>query len=147
MQINAVLVKEFFSQSRNITGYWLRTASIALVFFIWYINHADDPNDGQGALKAVTFIAAIYFGLFAGISSSHAIALELRNNTLGLLFLTRLRSFEILLGKILPHGIQCFICLIAIIPILSLTLINRGVTLTDLLRCLIISVKSKSQNP
>ena len=138
MQINAVLVKEFFSQSRNITGYWLRTASIALVFFIWYINHADDPNDGQGALKAVTFIAAIYFGLFAGISSSHAIALELRNNTLGLLFLTRLRSFEILLGKILPHGIQCFICLIAIIPILSLTLINGGVTLTDLLRCLII---------
>ena len=135
MQVNPVLVKEFFSQSRNITGYWLRSASIALIFFVWYVNHTDNPNDGHEALIAITFVSAIYFGLFAAISSSHTIALELRNNTLGLLFLTRLRSFEILLGKIIPNVIQCFLCLIAIFPILSLPMINGGVTLTDVLKC------------
>ena len=135
MHVNPVLVKEFCSQSKNITGYWWRISSITVIFFVWYINHADNPNNGQGALKAITFIAAIYFGLFAAIFTSHTIALELRNNTFGLLFLTRLRSSEILFGKILPNGIQCFICLIAIFPILSLPLINGGVTLTDVLRC------------
>ena len=113
----------------------MRTASIALIFFVWYIIHANDPNNEERALATITFIAGISFGIFAGISSFHTIALEFRNKTLGLLFLTRLRSSEILFGKISPLSVQCFTILIAIFPILSLSLINGGVTITYVLKC------------
>lgn len=89
-----------------------------------------------GEIVQVLAFILITVCMFAGVHlTSDSIAREKREGTLGLLFLTHMSPFQIVLGKLLAHGLAGFYWVLLTIPLLSLLLIvggMRGVELATL---------------
>ncbi|MCI0536424.1 MAG: ABC transporter permease subunit, partial [Verrucomicrobiales bacterium] len=65
----------------------------------------------------------------AGIRyTADALSEERRGGTLGLLFLTDLRGFDVVLGKLAVTSLDAFFALLAIFPMLGLPVLLGGVT-------------------
>src|SRR5690242_13007186 len=72
--------------------------------------------------------------LFVGVAlTADSLAREKREGTLGLLFLTNLSSFEIVLGKLLAHSLVGFYSLLCVLPLLSMSMIFGGMRFSDVL--------------
>lgn len=76
-------------------------------------------------LAALGFAYALLIGPFL---TADAISEERREGTLGLLFLTRLRSWHVVVGKWLASSLVGFFSLTAILPAMGLPLLLGGVT-------------------
>ena len=71
--------------------------------------------------------------LFAGVHlTADAIAREKRDGTIGLLFLTPLTAFQIVIGKLIAHALMGFYAVLIVMPLLSLIMIVGGTRMTDL---------------
>jgi ABC-type transport system involved in multi-copper enzyme maturation permease subunit len=76
--------------------------------------------------QGITFVI-LTICIFIGVQlTSDSIAREKREGTIGLLFLTQLTSFQIVLGKLIAHGLMGFYWLLIAVPLLSLLLIIGG---------------------
>ncbi|MSU63622.1 MAG: ABC transporter permease [Pedosphaera sp.] len=87
---------------------------------------------GGGTAGAQTFAAIgnLFFVmcLFAGMANTaDCLSEEKREGTLGLLFLTDLRGYDIVIGKLLATSLNSFYGVLAIFPALALSLIVGGV--------------------
>ena len=68
-------------------------------------------------------------GLSAGLFfTSDCLSEEKREGTLGLLFLTDLRGYDVALGKLLATSLRGFYALLAVLPILAITQLMGGIT-------------------
>ena len=76
-------------------------------------------------LTSLAFVAAMSAGMFF---TSDALSEEKREGTLGLLFLTDLRGYDVVSGKLLAAGFRGFYMLLATLPIAGATLLMGGVT-------------------
>src|SRR6267154_2528052 len=88
------------------------------------------PTPGFGAvlfgiLTWISLGAALSAGLFF---TSDCLSEEKRDGTLGFLFLTDLRGYDVVLGKLLATSLRGFYALLAVFPILAITLLLGGVT-------------------
>ena len=77
-----------------------------------------------GLLTWLSLAAALSAGLFF---TSDCVSEEKRDGTLGFLFLTDLRGYDVVLGKLLATSLRCFFALLAIFPILAITMLMGGV--------------------
>jgi ABC-type transport system involved in multi-copper enzyme maturation permease subunit len=83
---------------------------------------------GQGAF---TMLAGyVYLLAFAGgvAVTADCLSSEKRDGTLGLLFLTDLKGYDIVLGKFAGLGLHAMYALVAVFPALALPLLTGGVT-------------------
>lgn len=72
---------------------------------------------------------ALAFCLLEGLrKTADCLSEEKREGTLGLLFLTDLRGFDIVLGKLISHSLRAFYALVAAFPVLALPMLMGGVT-------------------
>ncbi|MSU35996.1 MAG: hypothetical protein EXS36_13010 [Pedosphaera sp.] len=78
-----------------------------------------------GVLASIAFAYALLAG---PLHTADSLTFEKREGTLGLLFLTDLRGFDVVLGKLTASSLQAVYALLAIVPILALPLIFGGVT-------------------
>ncbi len=78
-----------------------------------------------GLLTWMSLAAALSAGLFF---TSDCVSEEKREGTLGFLFLTDLRGYDVVLGKLLATSLRCFFALLAVFPILAITMLMGGVT-------------------
>lgn len=78
-----------------------------------------------GALTWLSLAAVLGAGLFL---TSDCLSEEKREGTLGLLFLTSLRGYDIVLGKLLATSLRSIHALLAVVPVLAITLLMGGVT-------------------
>jgi len=78
-----------------------------------------------GLLSALGFAYALLVGPFL---TADAVSEEKRDGTLGLLFLTQMRSWNVVLGKWLACSLAGFFGLLAILPSLGIPLLLGGVT-------------------
>jgi ABC-type Na+ efflux pump permease subunit len=77
-------------------------------------------------LQMLTFIL-LTICMFVGVQlTSDSIAREKREGTIGLLFLTHLTPLQIVMGKLIAHGLMGFYWLLIAVPLLSLLLIAGG---------------------
>jgi hypothetical protein len=75
------------------------------------------------------------FVLLAGFSlTCDCISQEKRDSTLGLLFLTDLRGYDVVLGKLASAAARGFYALLATVPVLALPLMMGGTNLAELTR-------------
>ncbi len=80
-------------------------------------------------------VAAYIYALVAGaVRTADSIAEEKRENTLGLLFLTDLKGWDILSGKLISTSVNCFSGLLALLPLLAIPMIMGGVPWDEFLR-------------
>lgn len=77
------------------------------------------------ALSWILFTLCLVAGVFLGADS---ISEERREGTLGFLFLTDLKGYDVVLGKLIGVSLNAFYSLFAAIPVLALPIMMGGVT-------------------
>ena len=135
MTILPVVARELLVAARRPSCHRSRVLSVVISFlvlgWIYYITVTTKmPVNSQG--KAV-FIGlsgfGFLFGLLSGIwTTSDAISMERREDTLGLLFLTDLKPWDILFGKIAASAINSVYSLLALVPLLALPFLLGGIS-------------------
>ena len=81
--------------------------------------------------------------LFSGVAlTADAIAGEKREGTLGLLFLTHLSPFEIVLGKLIAHALVGFYTAFCALPLLSMSMIFGGMRFSDVLMYMVSALNA-----
>lgn len=127
-----MVLREMQEAARQRSTFWVRlaTASVALcvMLVVGLVTRLESPeNRGEALLVALVLIAwapAITSGLWL---TADSISAEKRDGTLGLLFLTDLRSHDVVLGKLAVHLLRGWECLLALVPLMCLPLLMGGV--------------------
>ena len=93
-----------------------------------------------GMMKGDIFFAILAWACFAycllaGLwTTSDTLTQEKTDGTLGLLFLTDLRGYDVVLGKMITASLKSFYGVLAVLPVLALPLLMGGVTNDQFLR-------------
>lgn len=83
---------------------------------------------GSGLFQTLTWMS-LAVALGAGVFfTSDSLSEEKREGTLGLLFLTDLRGHDVVLGKLFATSLRGSFALLAVFPVLAITLLLGGVT-------------------
>ncbi len=85
------------------------------------------------------FVLCLFSGTYL---TADAISLEKRGGTLGLLFLTPLKGWQIVLGKAAIHSLQVGYALLGAFPILFIPLLMGGVGWAEVTRILLVLMAS-----
>src|SRR4030095_6629100 len=83
---------------------------------------------GESLFKLLAWLAFIYCLLEGLRNTADCLSEEKRAGTLGLLFLTDLHGYDVVLGKLIATSLNSFYALLAVFPPLAITLIQGGVT-------------------
>ena len=133
MNFLPIVERELRVASRRRGTYWLRsgvalgvTAGCAWIFLV--MSRASSREVGQVLFYALTGGALLYC-LGAGLrSTADCLSQEKREGTLGLLFLTDLKGYDVVGGKLAANSMNACYGLLAIVPVLGLPLLLGGVT-------------------
>src|SRR3954470_21610736 len=130
-----IVERELRVAARKRSTFWLRSvaALIALIigaaclslFRIGGLGSAGPGGMVFGAIMWLFLCAALAAGLFF---TSDWLSEGKREGTLGFLFLTDLRGYDVVAGKLLATSLRGFFPLLAFFPILAVTLLMGGVT-------------------
>lgn len=137
MTLFPIVERELRVAARKRSTYWTRfaaagfcTAAGALVFGVM---GRQSVSEVGMALFATMAGSAFALCLLSGFwLTADAISEEKREGTLGLLFLTDLRGFDVVLGKLVANSMNIAFCTLAIFPIMAFPLLLGGVTLVEL---------------
>lgn len=106
-------------------GRWVAVAVALLLGMPWLLSA---PGNGQKMFAWLSTLAFAYC-LFEGVrQTSDCLSSERRAGTLGLLFLTDLKGYDVVLGKIAGTSLGSVYGLVAMLPVLGLSLLTGGVT-------------------
>jgi hypothetical protein len=132
-----VVERELRVASRKRSTFWIRIAAalVALIIgsgILIMVSTGSGffrpPAMGQILFKVLTRLgvaAALFAGFFF---TSDCLSEEKREGTLGFLFLTDLRGYDVVLGKLLATSLRSFYTLFSVLPVLGITLLMGGVT-------------------
>lgn len=141
MTLLPVVEREFRVAARETNTYRVRfmAAFVTILFSsfsLWMVRvffgaHPIPPRELFVILTWLEFV----FVVIAGFSlTCDSISEEKRDATLGLLFLTDLKGYDVVLGKLVVAGVRGFYSLIATVPVLALPLMLGGTNLSELAR-------------
>ena len=129
-----IVARELLVRSRDKNTWRIRAFAAGAAFLIgvpllFFAQPTGRPGmAGQQffyVLAGLTLLFCIFEG---GRHTSDSISRERREGTLGLLFLTDLKGYDIVLGKLAVSSINSLFGLLAVFPILSLGLLAGGIT-------------------
>lgn len=139
-----IVERELRVAARQRFTFWSRivAASLALVIFglIQLLIQTAGGMSGAGQIEfTILKWAAFIFAAAAGLLlTSDSLSEEIREGTLGLLFLTDLRGYDVVFGKLLTQSLRAFYGLVAAFPIMGLALLAGGVTVAEFWRSLLV---------
>jgi ABC-type multidrug transport system permease subunit len=85
----------------------------------------------------------LLYGLAAGrLMTADCLSREKREGTLGLLFLTDLKGYDVVLGKLAATSLDGFYGLLAVFPLLAIPLMTGGMTNGELWRMALVLVNT-----
>lgn len=139
-----IVERELRVAARKKFTFWSRLVAAALGLVIFGLLQLLIQAAGGGAgagqieftvLKWLAFAFAVGAGLFL---TSDSLSEEIREGTLGLLFLTDLRGYDVVFGKLFTQSLRAFYGLLAAFPIMGLALLAGGVTGAEFWRSLLV---------
>jgi ABC-type transport system involved in cytochrome c biogenesis permease component len=132
-----IVERELRISARRKGTHWLRFFAALVVITVVFIlllgspRSTSSPQLAQHIFLAVS-VLAFGFSLFAGVFlTSDCLCSERRDGTLGLLFLTDLKGYDVVLGKLAATSLVSVYALLGIIPMLGLPLLMGGVSLGE----------------
>lgn len=140
MNFLPIVQRELIVRARRPGPHWTRwtVAALAALVTLQVIvtlggGATGAQSAGQWAYSFLLWLAGPLV-VAAGLLTADALTAERREGTLGLLFLTDLRGYDIVLGKLASHGLGALYALLALAPALTVTLLAGGVTGGEILR-------------
>lgn len=142
-----IVDRELRVAARRRGTYWLRVAAAVLAIFIggWVFlaSWGDPPSRiGQSLFVAMSVLALIGSLLTGVIVTSDCLSEEKRDGTLGLLFLTDLKSYDVVLGKLAATSLNAFYGLVAILPVMAIPFFLGGVAPAEFSRVALVSLNT-----
>lgn len=131
-----IVERELRVATRRRFTYWLRVVAAAVALIIgggYFLLMTAVPFAGPGftvggPLFAILTWLCLAVVLSAGLFfTSDCLSEEKREGTLGFLFLTDLRGYDVVLGKLFATSLRCAFALLAVFPVLAMTLLLGGV--------------------
>ena len=147
MKFLPVVGRELRVASRRRGTYWLRSLIALLIIavsaWIFLFNLDETPRVvAQTLFYFLTGGALLYCSLTGMRATADCISEEKREGTLGLLFLTDLKGYDVVLGKLVANSLNSFYGLLAILPVMGVPLLMGGVTVGELARVAAVLVNT-----
>jgi len=142
-----IVERELRVASRRRGTYWLRllvAVGMVLVATWIFLASKNEPPHQIGQMIFYTLTGGLMlYCLLAGLrSTSDCLSEEKRDGTLGLLFLTDLRGYDVVIGKLTANSLAVFYCVIAVLPVLAIPLLLGGVTGAEFGRIALVLVNT-----
>src|SRR5215472_13593711 len=124
MSFLPIVDRELRISARRPSTYRMRWILVAAVLLIWFLLLANShgwmsPAQRGRMLFAVVGIVAFVFSLLSGVFlTADCLSHEKREGTLGFLFLTNLRGYDVVLGKLIATSLRGFYALLAALPVI-----------------------------
>ena len=129
-----IVTRELRVRARQPRTFYVRVGGATLVILIvggllgFVSGFSGAGVAGHGLFRTLVW-GAYLFCLTEGLrSTADCLSEEKRAGTLGLLFLTDLRGYDVVLGKLLAAGLNSLYVLLAILPPLAVPILLGGVT-------------------
>ncbi len=97
---------------------------------------------GQQMFHLIGGLALIYCLLAGRLSTADCLSSEKREGTRGLLFLTDLKGYDVVLGKLAATSLRALYGLLAIFPMLAIPLLLGGITSGEFWRVVLVLVNT-----
>src|SRR6185369_11363920 len=99
----------------------------------------DSQADRAKAIFGALTGTAVLYAFVAGMrDTADCLSWEKREGTLGLLFLTDLKGYDVVLGKLAAHSLNAFYSVVAVLPMLAIPLLMGGITLGEVGRTALV---------
>lgn len=139
-----VVERELRVASRRRNTYWTRFAAaligIGVCAWIWIFtsDNLSQTDRSRNLFSCIAFVAFCYCILAGVFVTADSLSEEKREGTLGLLFLTDLKGYDVVLGKLVATSLNAFYRLLAFLPILAIPLILGGLTAGEFWRMALV---------
>src|SRR5438874_5115479 len=142
-----IVTRELRVASRRRITYWVRTgAALAVIIlgtWLFLMMHTEAPAEIAKVLFGVLTGSACLYGLLSGVrDTADCLTSEKREGTLGLLFLTDLKGYDVVIGKLAANSLNALYSVIAVLPMLAVPLLMGGVTLGEFGRASLVALNS-----
>src|SRR5438128_640880 len=142
-----IVARELRVAARRRGTYWMRLgaalAALAIGGWVMLIPDLRSPQRLGMALFVPLSIISYGYSLLIGIfRTADCLSEEKREGTLGLLFLTDLKGYDIVLGKLAATSLNAFYGMLAIFPVMAIPLLAGGVTGTEFWRVALVSANN-----
>jgi ABC-type transport system involved in multi-copper enzyme maturation permease subunit len=139
-----IVEREFRAAARRPATHWMRFCAALAALTIWLLlalstpQRAPVPQLSKNLFIAMGVLAFGFCALAGMFLTADCLSAEKREGTLGLLFLTDLKSHDIVLGKLAATSVHSLYGLLAIFPVMALPLLLGGVTGAEFGRVLLV---------
>ncbi len=133
--------------SRRRSTYWLRTgATLAVIFlgtWLFLLMKDEPPRELSTYLFGTLTGGAVLYALLSGVrATADCLSEEKREGTLGLLFLTDLKGYDVVLGKLAANSVNAIYSVVAVVPVLAIPLLMGGLTPGEFGRMALVALNS-----
>ena len=133
--------------SRRRSTYWVRSgAALAVVVagtWMFLMMQREPPQTVSKILFGILTGSAFLYCLFSGVrSTADSLSHEKREGTLGLLFLTDLKGYDVVLGKLAATSVNGLYGVLAVVPMLAVPLLIGGISLAEFGRMALVAVNT-----
>lgn len=144
MSVLPIVSRELSVQARRKSTYWIRVlaSGIASFLMLWLAVGAVAPistiNQGRTLFSVLSILAMVYCLIVGAVVTADCLSAEKREGTIGLLFLTPLKGYDVVFGKLVSSSIHAVFGLLAIVPMMSLALLFGGLTPLEISRTALV---------
>jgi ABC-type transport system involved in cytochrome c biogenesis permease component len=124
-----VIIRELRVAGRAQWNNWYRVLAAGLVLVLGLFTRMFDASrDGRELFATIHQVLFWVIWIFVPLATADCISKERREGTLGLLFLTPLRPWEVVVAKSLVQASRAALMWLAAVPVLTLAFLMGGVT-------------------
>ncbi|HTD65609.1 MAG TPA: ABC transporter permease, partial [Candidatus Limnocylindria bacterium] len=128
-----IVERELRERARWRSTYWVRGMAAFLAtavagFVLMFLSTAAAGPVGHGMMEVLAWLAFPFVVLEGLRNTADSLSAEKREGTLGLLFLTDLKGYDVVLGKFFASSLTSFYALLAMVPALAVPVLLGGVT-------------------
>ena len=144
MSVLPIVARELSVQARRKSTYWIRVLASAIASFLmlWLAVVAAAPissiSQGRTLFTVLSVLAFVYCLVVGAVVTADCLSGEKRDGTIGLLFLTHLRGYDVVFGKLVSSSIHAVFGLLAVVPMMSLALLFGGLTAWEIARTAVV---------
>ena len=139
-----IVDRELRVASRRLSTYATRAVSAlaAMGLCVWALvvmsRFASMQQSGAQLFRTLSWLA-FFYALIAGARlTADCLSEEKREGTLGLLFLTDLKGYDVILGKLAATSLSGAYGFLAMVPVLAIPILMGGVTAGDFWRTILV---------
>jgi hypothetical protein len=139
-----VVERELRLAARQRGTYWSRTAAAILGWAVaaWVLAAASGAGMQTGAVvfEVLAALVFVYTALGGLLATADCLSEEKREGTLGLLFLTDLKGYDVVFGKLASKSVKTICGVMAVTPALAVSIVLGAVTQGEVARVMLVAV-------